>query len=160
MAELAAIGTWIGSNLGTVASVGGTALSAAGTVAAGAAEKRNQDYVAKQEEMKAKEEAAASQREAQQKREEAGYAQSRQQALAASSGGGAGTDAPTIVKLMSDTAGQGELNAGTVLYGGQQRYAGLMDSARGRRASGRSSYLGSIMGGFGQAGSGIGKAFG
>ncbi|NTF54423.1 hypothetical protein G6L12_05880 [Agrobacterium rhizogenes] len=135
----------------------GTLVSAVGTVAAGAAEKRNQNYVAKQEEMKANEELASSTREAQQNRTEADLAMSRQQALAASSGGGAGSDAPTIVKLMSDTAAQGELNADTTIYGGQQRAAGLMDSAKGRRAAGKASFLGSVLGGFGQAASGIGK---
>ena len=135
----------------------GTAASGAGTLAAGAAEKRNQDFIAKQEEMKANEELAASTREAQQKREEAAFALSRQQALAASSGGGAGADAPTIVKLMADTAGQGELNAGTAIYGGQQRAAGLMDSAKGRRASGRASFLGSQLSAFGQGATGLSK---
>lgn len=138
----------------------GSLLGAAGTVAAGAAEKQNQNYMAKQEDMKAKEEMASSQREAQQNRNEADLANSRAQALAASSGGGAGMDAPTIVKLMGDTAGQGELNARTTLYGGMERAAGLRDSAKGRRAAGKASFLGSVMSGFGQAASGIGKAFG
>jgi hypothetical protein len=157
MAALAAIGTWIGSNIGTVASIAGTALTAAGTLTSGKAERNNQEYIAKQEDMKAKEELAASQREAIQNRREAVFANSRAQALAASSGGGAGADAPTIVKLMSDTAGQGELNAATSMYGGQQRAAGLMDSAKGRRASGRASYLGSQLGAFGQVAGGIAK---
>jgi len=135
----------------------GTLVSAAGTVAAGAAEKRNADYVAKQEEMKANEEMAAAGREATQQKTEADLAASRAQALAASSGGGAGSDAPTIVKLMGDIAGQGELNAGTTLYGGQSRAAGLRDSARGRRAAGKASFLGSIASGFGQAASGLAK---
>ncbi|TCL70652.1 hypothetical protein [Rhizobium sp. BK251] len=160
MAEIAAIGAWLSSNIGTVATVAGTALTAAGTLAAGKAEKTNQDYIAKQEDQKANEEMAAAQREAQQNRKEAIFANSRAQALAASSGGGAGSDAPTIVKLMSDTAGQGELNAGTTLYGGVQRAAGLRDSAKGRRAAGRASYLGSQLGAFGQVASGVGKAFG
>lgn len=138
----------------------GTAVSAVGTIQAGAAEKRNQDFIAKQEEAKAKEELAASQREAQQSRNEAELAMSRQQALAASSGGGAGFDSPTIVRLMTETAGQGQLNAGTTLYGGQQRAAGLRDSAKGRRASGKASYLGSVMSGFGSAASGLSKAWG
>jgi hypothetical protein len=137
----------------------GAAASAAGTIAAGKAERDNQNFVAKQEEAKAKEEMAASQREAQQARREATIAQSRQQALAAASGGGAGSDAPTIVKLMSDVAGQGELNASSSMYGGQQRAAGLNDSAKARRRSGKASFLGSVMGGFGQLAGGAYKAF-
>lgn len=137
----------------------GTGLSAAGTIAAGKAEQENQEFVARQEQDKAKEEFAASQREAQQARREARIAQSRQQALAAASGGGAGADAPTIVRLMSDTAGQGELNAGSAIYGGQQRAAGLNDSAKARRRSGRASFLGSVLGGFGQMAGGAYRAF-
>ncbi|MEN3145687.1 hypothetical protein ABCW43_00070 [Neorhizobium sp. IRAMC:178] len=137
----------------------GSLLGAAGTIAAGQAEKKNQDYLAKQEEMRGQEEFAASQREAGQQRKEADLAMSRAQALAASSGGGAGTDAPTIVKIMSDTAGQGELNAGTTMYGGISRRSGLYDSAKGRRAAGKASLMGSVLSGFGQAASGIGKAF-
>lgn len=138
----------------------GALVSGAATIAQGAAEKRNADFEAQQLDMKAKEEKAASQREAAQSRTEADLAMSRQQALAASSGGGAGSDAPTIVKLMQDTAGQGELNAGMNLYGGTQRARGLMDSAKGRRMSGKASLLGGYMGGFGQAAKGISGAFG
>lgn len=137
----------------------GTGLSAAGTIAAGKAERDNQNFIAKQEEAKAKEEFAASQREAEQAKREARFAQSRQQALAASSGGGSGSDAPTIVKLMSDTAAQGELNAASSLYGGQQRAIGLRDSAKARRRSGKASFLGSVLGGFGQAAGGAYRAF-
>jgi CRISPR/Cas system CSM-associated protein Csm5 (group 7 of RAMP superfamily) len=135
-------------------------VSAVGTIAAGKAEQNNQNYVAKQEDMKAKEEMASSQREAQQNLNEADLANSRAQALAASSGGGAGAEAPTIVKLMSDTAGQGTLNANTTLYGGMERASGLRDSAKGRRAAGKASFLGSVLGGFGQAAGGFSKAFG
>lgn len=135
-------------------------VSAVGTIAAGKAEQNNQNYLAKQEDMKAKEEMASSQREAQQNLNEAELANSRAQALAASSGGGAGAEAPTIVKLMSDTAGQGTLNANTTLYGGMERAAGLRDSAKGRRAAGKASFLGSVLGGFGQAAGGFSKAFG
>lgn len=135
-------------------------VSAVGTIAAGKAEQNNQNYLAKQEDMKAKEEMASSQREAQQNLNEADLANSRAQALAASSGGGAGAEAPTIVRLMSDTAGQGTLNANTTLYGGMERAAGLKDSAKGRRAAGKASFLGSVLGGFGQAAGGFSKAFG
>lgn len=137
----------------------GTGLSAAGTIAQGKAERDNQNFIAKQEEAKAKEEFAASQREADQSRREANLAQSRQQAIAASSGGGAGAEAPTIVRLMSDTAGQGELNAASSMYGGQQRAAGLRDSAKARRRSGKASFLGSVLGGFGQMAGGTYRAF-
>ena len=129
----------------------GGLLGAAGTIAAGAAEKKNSDFEAKQLDKKAKEEQANAQRQAAQSQTESRLAQSRQQALAAASGGGAGSDAPTIVKLMSDTAGQGQLNADTNIYTGYSRAAGLQDQAAAKRRSGKASLLGSVIGGFGQA---------
>lgn len=138
----------------------GAAISGIGTIAAGAAEKKNQDFMAAQEDMKAKEEVAASQREAIAKRREGAIINSRAQALAAASGAGAGMDAPSIVKIMADTSSEAEYNAGTAMYGGYSRAAGLRDSARGRRAAGKASLLGGVLGGFGSAFGGVAKAFG
>lgn len=126
-------------------------MSALGGISAGAAEKTNADFEAQQLDMKAKEETAAAQRDAIAKRREGAILNSRAQAVAAASGGGAGTDAPTIVKLMSDTAGEAEYNAGASMYGGYSRAAGLRDSAKGRRAAGKASLLGSVLSGFGGA---------
>ncbi|MFA7308414.1 MAG: hypothetical protein WC026_17285, partial [Hyphomicrobium sp.] len=100
-------------------------------------------------EEKGKEELAASQRDAIQKRREGALINSRQQALAAASGAGAGSDAPTIVKLMTDTAGQAEYNAQVDLYGGKSRKEGLFNAAANRRREGKASLLGSVLGGFG-----------
>lgn len=136
----------------------GSVLSGVGTIAAGAAEKQSADFEAAQMEQKAKEEVAASQRDAIAKRREGAILNSRAQALAAASGGGAGTDAPTIVKLMGQTAGQADYNAQTAMYGGYSRSAGLMDSAKARRMSGNASLLGSVFGGFGSAASGLAKS--
>lgn len=138
----------------------GSLVGAAGTVAGGVAAKNDANYEAKQMEMKAKEETAAATREAGQARTESELAMSRGQALAAASGGGAGSDAPTILKLMSGLAGQGELNSQSALAGGFSRAAGLNDSAKARRAQGKSSFLGSVIGGFGQAAKGISSAKG
>lgn len=129
----------------------GGLLTAGATVAGGIAEKNAADFEADQLERKGKEEFAASQRDASAARKEADLANSRAQALAASSGGGAGTDAPTIIKIMQGIAGQGAYNADTQLYGGKSRQAGLRDQAAGRRASGKASFLGSTLAGFGQA---------
>jgi hypothetical protein len=142
---------------GTILSGLGTAASAIGTIGAGTAAKNAAEYEAKQMEIKGAEERAAAQRDAQQKRREGQLVQSRQQALAAASGAGAGFDAPTIVKMMTDTAGESEYNAQTAMYGGLSRATGLMDSARGRRAAGKASFLGSVIGGFGSAASGFAK---
>lgn len=149
-----------GLSFGQVLGGLGTLVSAGGTIASGVAAKNAADYEAKQMEIKAAEERAAAQREAQVKRREGQLVMSRQQALAAASGAGAGADAPTIIRLMTDTARDAEYNAQTVRYGGESRAVGLMDSARGRRASGRASLLGSTIGAFGQAAGGLAKAFG
>lgn len=143
-----------GTALGAIGSV----VSGVGTIAAGAAQKQAADFEAKQMEMKAKEEVAASQRDAIAKRREGAILNSRAQALAAASGGGAGTDAPTIVKLMGQTAGEADYNAQTAMYGGYSRAAGLRDSAKGRRMSGNASLLGSVIGGFGSTASGLYKS--
>lgn len=129
----------------------GALVSGIGTIASGVAANNNAQFEAQQMEMRAKEETAAAQREAQDKRREASLINSRAQAIAAASGAGAGTDAPTIVRIMSDTAGRGEYNAQSALYGGYSRAAGLRDSAKGRRAEGKASLLGSVFGGFGSA---------
>ena len=138
----------------------GTAVSGVGTIAAGAAQKNAADFEAQQMDMKAKEEVAASQRDALQKKQEGAILNSRAQALAAASGGGAGTDAPTIVKLMGQTVGQSQYNADSAMYGGYSRAAGLRDSAKGRRAEGNASLLGSVFGGFGSMAKGITNTFG
>lgn len=165
MAFIPAIAAAIGSatsglSLGSVLGGIGSLVSAGGTIASGVAAKNAADFEAQQMEMKAQEERAAAQREAQEKKREGALVMSRQQALAAASGAGAGLDAPTIVKLMTGTASQTEYNAGSVLYGGESRARGLVDSAKGRRLSGKASLLGSTIGAFGEAASGLGKAFG
>lgn len=135
MAELAVIGTLI---------------SAGATIAGGVAQNNAAKFEAQQMDMKAKEETAASQRDAMAKTREGNLINSRAQAIAASSGAGAGTDAPTIVSIMSRTAGEAQYNAGTSMYGGDSRARGLRDSAKGKRASGKASMLGSVMSGFGK----------
>lgn len=157
----AAIGGATGSlSFGQVLGGIGALVSAGGTIASGVAAKNAADFEAQQMEMKAQEERAAAQREAQAKKREGALVMSRQQALAAASGAGAGTDAPTIVRLMTDTAREAEFGANSVLYGGESRARGLIDTAKGRRMSGRASLLGSTIGGFGQAIGGLGRAFG
>lgn len=137
--------------LGIVASV----ISAIGGIATGIAEKKQADFQAKQQEMQGKEDFAASQRDADQKRKEAELVNSRAQALAAASGGDA-TD-PTIVQLMTGTTQQGELNAQSSLYTGEQQKRGLFDQAAATRMSGQASMFGSFLGAAGTLASGFGK---
>lgn len=133
------------------------AIGAAGSIATGIAQKNAADYQAQQQEMQGKEDFAASQRDAEAKRKESTLLQSRQQALAASSGAGA-TD-PTIVRLMSTTAGQGEYNAQTALYAGDQQKRGLFDAAKATRMSGNASLLGSFIQGAGTLTKGVYSAY-
>lgn len=125
-------------------------MAAIGTIMQGIAAKNDAEFEAGQLEMKAQEEIAASQRDALDKRREGALASSRAQAVAAASGGGAGTDAPTIVKIMSGIAGQADYNAKTSLYGGRSRAQGLRQQAKATRDSAQASLLGSVIGGIGQ----------
>lgn len=138
----------------------GAAVSGIGTVASGVAANRAAQQDALNMEAQGKEEIAVAQREAEEKRKEGRLVNSRAQALAAASGAGAGGDAPTIVKLMSQTAGGAEYNAQSAMFGGLSRKRGLNDGAKARRAEGKASLLGSVLGGFGQAASGVAKAYG
>jgi hypothetical protein len=141
------------AELGLLAS----AISAAGSIASGIASKNAADFQAEQQEMQGKEEFAASQREADQKRKESNYVQSRQQALAAASGGGAAD--PTIVRLMTQTAQQGEMNAQTSLYVGENRKRGLFDAAKSTRLTGRANLIGSFLSASGDLAGGFGKYY-
>jgi hypothetical protein len=132
------------------------AIGAVGSIASGVAQKNAADYQAKQQEMQGNEDFAASQRDAEAKRRESKIVQSRQQALAAASGAGA-TD-PTIVRLMTQTAGQGEYNAQTALYSGEQQKRGLYDAAKATRMSGNASLLGSFISGAGTLVKGVSSA--
>ena len=131
----------------------GSIIQGVGAIAGGVAANNAAQEEARQMDERGREEFAASQREAQERRREGRVVNSRAQAVAAASG--AGADAPTIVRLMSDTAGQAEYNAQSDTYGGRQRRAGLRDNARARRAEGQASLLGSF---FDAAGSFAGGA--
>jgi hypothetical protein len=139
-------------------SAAGAGLGAIGTVKAGQAADAQARQDALNMEAQGKEELAAAQREALQKRREGQLINSQAQAVAAASGGGA--DDPTIVRLMTQTSEQAETNAGSVMFGGLSRQRGLFDGAKARRREGQASLLGSYSSGFGQAASGLSKAFG
>lgn len=101
----------------------GTAASAVGTVVgASAAEEqgKNADRAAQMQALalqrEAREKEAAAQRRAITEQTKADLVLSRQQAVAAASGGGA-TD-PTVLDIMGNTAQQGRYNADSALYEG------------------------------------------
>lgn len=158
MAFLAALpGLIAGSGITATQALGAvaTGVSTLGTVAGGVAANRQAQQDAMNMEAAGREELAAAQRDAQMKRREGRLLSSRQQAVAAASGGGASD--PTIVRLMTQTAADSELNAQSAMYGGYSRKAGLFAGARNRRAEGRASLLGGYLGGFGTAAAGFGR---
>lgn len=121
----------------------GTGLSVAGTIAGGVQQKNLADAQAKAAERQASEERAASQREAIQRSKEARLVLSRQQAVSAASGGGAGD--PTVVDLMGDTLSQGWFNSASAIYEGESRGRALEDQAAISRWQGRQAQLASFI---------------
>lgn len=148
MAALAGLGAALGgafsgaSSFLTLASTGlslvGTLAAAGGQADAGAAERNAAYFRAQQEERNAQEERAASQRRAISKRNQVGSAQSTLLARAAASGGGA--DDPTIISLATGIEGEGEYQALSEMYLGENRARGLEDQAMASRMTGDAAY--------------------
>jgi hypothetical protein len=118
-----------------------TAASAASTIAGGRAAQQSAlaqqqalEFRARQEEAAAQEARALAGRAGQDKRREVALAQSKLQARAAASGGGA--DDSTIVNLSEDIASSGEYAALMEMYKGESRARSLEDQATGNRYSG------------------------
>ena len=124
--------------------------SAAATIYAGHETRRASVEAAKRDVRAGKAEFAASQREADERRLEGQLIMSRQQAAAAASGAGASGDAPTIVRLMTETAKRTRFGVDSVLYGGRERRQGYIDTADARRQTGEANFIGSILTGIGQ----------
>lgn len=138
------------------ATLAGSAVSAAGTIAAGKAAQQSADYEAAQLDIKAKEEQAAAQRDAQQYKERKELALSSLQARSAASGFTA-TD-PTTLALADEIERYGTMQEQIAQYGGKSRRRGLEDQATGRRIEGKAarkgaqySAIGTILGGIGSA---------
>jgi hypothetical protein len=129
------------------------------------------NYQARQLEQKAGQERAIAQRQGIEDRRQAQLAQSRVQALA----GGGGAD-ESVLNLTGDIAAEGEYNALTSLYGGEQSALGREGQAAGLRMEGKAarraanwSSVGTIFstassmygkygqGGFGDDGYGVGR---
>lgn len=98
--------------------VASTILSAGGAVSQGIAANDAAKYTAAQEQIAGSQGLAASQRAAFSESRRAAFVGSRARAVAASSGASA-TD-PTVVNIEGDIAGQGEYNALSALYEGQE----------------------------------------
>lgn len=148
------------ANIGTItaiASVAATGISVASTLYSGKLQRDAAYAQAQQEEARGDAEFAATQRAAEERKLEARLIMSRQQAVAAASGGGAGEDAPTIVRLLERTAQRAEYGRASEMYRGETLQANYYASAAARRRGGRNSFLGSILSASGSLASGIGS---
>lgn len=137
-----------------LATVGGSAVSAMGTIAAGDAAYESAKYEAAQLDIKAKEEQAQAQQEAKQFREQKERAQSALTARAAASGFSA-TD-PTALALLDELERYGTLQEQMAQYGGKSRRAGTEAQATGVRMTGKAERRGSRYSAAGTILSGIG----
>lgn len=142
------------AELATIATIAGTVVSAAGTIAAGNAADKQAQYEAAQLDIRAKEEQAQAQQEAKQLREQKQRAQSTLTARSAASGFSA-TD-PTALALNDELERYGTLQEQLAQYGGKSRRAGVEAQAASARLSGKAqktasrySAAGTILGGLG-----------
>lgn len=120
--------------LGTLASFSGQLTAGRAAEAAGKSQKQALDYQAGLLEQQAGQERATAQRRAYEERRKATLVGSRAQAVAAASGGGA-LD-PTVLEITGDIAGEGEYNALTQMFTGEERALGLENEAALRRYEG------------------------
>lgn len=123
--------------LALVATAASTVLSAGGAYAQGVQAKKTADYEAAQMDVNAGQDRAMAQRQAIENRREARLADSRLQAVAAASGGGASD--PTVIKLSQDINAEGEYNALSSLYSGEESARQLEGSADLRRYEGKNA---------------------
>jgi hypothetical protein len=99
---------------------------------------------------------ASAQRDALEARLQGKLLESRQMAAAAASGGGAGLDAPSIVKLMSETGDRTEYAAQAAMYAGVRKKQYYNDEAANARSAGRNNLIGSVLSSFGTLAGGFG----
>ena len=154
IASVAAIGAAV---VGTGVSLYGASVSADNARKAGESERAAQYMLAQQEESLGTEAFASAQRESKERQLEGELIMSRQQAVAAASGGGASSDAPTIVRLMTETAKRSQYGQDSVIYTGEATRSRYNTSAAARRMSGENSFLGGIQGANGAWLSGAGS---
>lgn len=121
----------------TAISVGGSVLEGRAQTAAGKAQQQESNIEGAQLDQQAGQERAAAQRQAIEERRKARFAISRNQAVSAASGAGA-TD-PTVLQLEGDITGEGEYNALTALYEGDDRARYLKSQGAATRFQGRST---------------------
>lgn len=142
--------------MATVASVGGSVLSGLGQIQAGRAANTSAKFQAAQLEQKAGQDRATAQRAAIEERRKANIGISNAQAASAASGSGA-TD-PTVLNITGGLAQQGEYNALSALFQGEEAARGAELQATSSRMQGKqaqkagmTSGISTIIGGTGSA---------
>jgi len=137
------------------ATVGGSIVSGLGQMQAGRAANVSAKFQAAQAQQQAGQERATAQRAAIEERRKADLALSRGQAVLASSGGGA-LD-PTAMRLMGGIAQQGEYNALSALFQGEETARGLELGAAAKRMEGKQAKKAGMIGGISTIAGGIGQ---
>lgn len=145
------------ATIAAIATIGGAVVSAGSAVYGGYQQQQAAALAAKQEKAAGDQEFASSQREADQRRLEGQLLMSRQLATAAASGAGAGPDAPTITKILTDTGENADYGARVAEFQGRSRQADYYASADARRSTGSANFFGGILRGLGTLAGGIGN---
>lgn len=146
----------ITATVATALAITGSVLSGLGQMQAGKAADKNAKFQAAQLEQQAGQERASSQRVAIEERRRAAIAASNARAAAAASGGKA-TD-PTVLNIQGALAGQGEYNALTALFEGEERARGLNLQAAGKKFEGKQAKKAGMIGGMSTIIGGTGSA--
>lgn len=145
------------ATVAAVATIGSAVIGTGASIYGGMQQQKANEIAARQERLAGKNELAAAQREAEDRRREGRLIMSAQMAEAAASGAGAGEDAPTIMKILTDTGERVEYGAEATMYQGYSRRDDYFRSADAREASGRASFFGSVLSGLGSGIGGIGR---
>lgn len=119
------------------AMIAGSALSAGSSILGANSEAKQYKSAARQLERQAGQTRASSQRSAIEERRKAELLSSRGLAVAAASGGGA--DDPTVVNLLADIDAQGEYNALSQLYSGNEEALGQEAQAKSYRKAAKNA---------------------
>lgn len=132
----------------------GQGVQAGAKIAGGMSQMEAGKYNAAALEREGTESFAAATRAADERRRETELVISRQRALGAASGAGAG---PSLLDIIGDTAARGEYQAQSALYTGEAQARKLKDRAKIARWEGRNAFIGSILEGVGGVALGAGK---
>ncbi len=144
------------ATIAAVATIGSAVVGVGSAIYQGNMQQQAMEQAAQQEERAGKNEFAAAQRVGDQRRLEGKLIASRQQAAAAASGAGAGSDAPTVVRILSETDARTNYGVASELYVGRERMYDAYESGAARRQTGQYNFIGGLLKGLGRGLDGIG----